>query len=918
MFFGLTLAAAAQGDITDYQTTSHELVFVTGEVSQHLSAYEAKVNMRLVGPVFNDVGRYERHTTTNAPFWTWRDLAESERTMRRSPPFITGWEGLTDETYDWIYYPVLIGWGEYEFAVSIAGEEKRFYLSTLDGNWLDPSFADDNKIIFYVDFRQEEEYDPIEIDIQVYNYETASWIPVNADDRVTFWELHGISRERDRILALSETEDVHFTMAADGITTSIEIPFYNDSHHFDVNVVVLNNVRIPKNKKIIITDYAYEGPTATQYATTRWRFVKTSIIEVEGGELITYSKDALINNGVLPRMAVEFFPLSIAVEDSRDSWRGTRISWHPERTGGLINLRDTWIRYAHTGVAIRGDSARGYINRCWIDSCKIGISVRGAFLSASRDTIRDCEVGVQIMEKRPIDAPSVVIIDSCRIWRSVQDGVRLGVSTWNTVIRNSEIKYNGGHGVFAQNALANIRSCDISKNGWLWGTTLSDNYKGNAGIYQYGGGSILYVQNCDFQSNVGPGIHTTYGTMYARARATEYDTTSIATGLNCFTNNEKSVLADEGSSVYFGRMDDQSGAYTNDRNTLRYPRWREPQSQRWVNLHVRKATHVEMEHNLWRTSTDTWHIEPQSGFVTMRYPLLTADSVRCGDTLGGPIPGLEYEYLPGADVAYLVRLVTGDSLQQAWQHCMATISDQLASEDAAVYSWALLTMRLLGDLDSSQIVLESKAFGNGNASLANHALLDLRALYMIMGDSSSAWRVLDTLSARLPIEELADDSLTLELYRSDLLWYINQDTVAAATHITDLHAARPGDVSVRTRYVHITGDTTAYWYGAVDEMDKPSRHTAVESASAGLEILSCHPNPFNPTTQIHFHVAEPSQLELFVYSIEGRLVDARSLGARSSGLHYYQYHAGALPSGVYVAVLTNGREQVSFRLVLEK
>jgi hypothetical protein len=300
----------------------------------------------------------------------------------------------------------------------------------------------------------------------------------------------------------------------------------------------------------------------------------------------------------------------------------------------------------------------------------------------------------------------------------------------------------------------------------------------------------------------------------------------------------------------------------------------------------------------------------------MRYPILTADSVRCGE--GASTSGPQYEHLPGADVSYLVRLVTGDSLQQAWQHCMATISDQLASEDAAVYTWALLTMRLQGDIDSARIVLESKAFGSDNTSLANHALLDLRALYLLLGDSSSAWRVLDTLSARMPIEELLDDSLTVELYRSDLLWYMNQDTVAASTHITDLYAVRPGDVSVRTRYVHITGDTTAYWYGAVDEMDKASRHTAAEAAPAGLEILSCHPNPFNPATQIRFHVAESSQLELFVYSIEGRLVDARSLGVRASGIHYYQYHAGALPSGVYIAVLTNGQEQVSFRLVLEK
>jgi hypothetical protein len=377
---------SAQGDITEYQTGSHELVFVTGEWSRHLTGHQAAVSMRLVGPVFKDVGQYSRYTSTASKFWIPRDLAESQRTMRRTPPLMTGWEAVTDNQYDWNQNPVLIGWGEYEFTVEIAGEEKRFFLSTLDGNWLDPAYGDDNKIVFYVDFVQADAQDPIDIQIQVYNYGEQTWEVVEEEARVTFWRLQGVSRERNKLIALSSSQDVFFMIAGSVPGTLIEIPFYNDHHHFDVNVVVVGWVEIQENKSITITDYAYEDANGMQYATTRWRFGENSWIGIHEGTLTTYSHDALINNTVIPRMAVEFFPLSIKVSNPRASWVGIQT----QSADAVVNLRDTWIRHAAVGVSIT-EGASGEVQRCWIDSCGTGLHVRNASLTARRDTIRDCD-----------------------------------------------------------------------------------------------------------------------------------------------------------------------------------------------------------------------------------------------------------------------------------------------------------------------------------------------------------------------------------------------------------------------------------------------------------------------------------------------------------------------------------------------
>ncbi|MCH8496727.1 MAG: T9SS type A sorting domain-containing protein, partial [Balneolales bacterium] len=64
-----------------------------------------------------------------------------------------------------------------------------------------------------------------------------------------------------------------------------------------------------------------------------------------------------------------------------------------------------------------------------------------------------------------------------------------------------------------------------------------------------------------------------------------------------------------------------------------------------------------------------------------------------------------------------------------------------------------------------------------------------------------------------------------------------------------------------------------------------------------------YPNPFNPTTTIQFDLSTPSQVNLSIYDLTGRLVKTSYSGWMSTGRHSIQFNADGLSSGTYMYVL---------------
>ena len=94
------------------------------------------------------------------------------------------------------------------------------------------------------------------------------------------------------------------------------------------------------------------------------------------------------------------------------------------------------------------------------------------------------------------------------------------------------------------------------------------------------------------------------------------------------------------------------------------------------------------------------------------------------------------------------------------------------------------------------------------------------------------------------------------------------------------------------------------------------------------DLDNCYPNPFNPSTQISYSIAEPSKLSLVIYDVLGREIATLAKGNEQAGRYTVTWNSqsSGLPvsSGIYFARLRvlNGIGGVEFtktiRLLLVK
>ncbi len=91
-------------------------------------------------------------------------------------------------------------------------------------------------------------------------------------------------------------------------------------------------------------------------------------------------------------------------------------------------------------------------------------------------------------------------------------------------------------------------------------------------------------------------------------------------------------------------------------------------------------------------------------------------------------------------------------------------------------------------------------------------------------------------------------------------------------------------------------------------------------ALAALQ-LTCHPNPFNPTTTLSFELPAAALVRLEIHNLDGSLVELLVDGWRSAGRHSAAWdgrdrQGRAMPSGVYLGRVTAGGKGESQRLTL--
>lgn len=83
-------------------------------------------------------------------------------------------------------------------------------------------------------------------------------------------------------------------------------------------------------------------------------------------------------------------------------------------------------------------------------------------------------------------------------------------------------------------------------------------------------------------------------------------------------------------------------------------------------------------------------------------------------------------------------------------------------------------------------------------------------------------------------------------------------------------------------------------------------------------LESNYPNPFNPTTTIHFQLPQDGFVTLSVYNMVGQKVATLLNGQVSAGYHSVTWEAGEYPTGIYLYRIEAGEFKQTKRMVLLK
>ncbi|RNC83789.1 MAG: T9SS C-terminal target domain-containing protein [Balneola sp.] len=84
------------------------------------------------------------------------------------------------------------------------------------------------------------------------------------------------------------------------------------------------------------------------------------------------------------------------------------------------------------------------------------------------------------------------------------------------------------------------------------------------------------------------------------------------------------------------------------------------------------------------------------------------------------------------------------------------------------------------------------------------------------------------------------------------------------------------------------------------------------------KIIGSYPNPFNPVTNIRYHIEKPSEVELIVYNMRGQIIETLYQGSQNRGNYVVSWDASGFASGVYFVRLNTGSTMSTIRVLLVK
>ena len=83
-------------------------------------------------------------------------------------------------------------------------------------------------------------------------------------------------------------------------------------------------------------------------------------------------------------------------------------------------------------------------------------------------------------------------------------------------------------------------------------------------------------------------------------------------------------------------------------------------------------------------------------------------------------------------------------------------------------------------------------------------------------------------------------------------------------------------------------------------------------------LVSCYPNPFNPSTTLRYDLAHQSRVSVVIYNIQGRVVENLFSGIRDRGRYELEWDASLQPSGLYFVRFRTNDTEMTRKVLLMK
>jgi len=136
--------------------------------------------------------------------------------------------------------------------------------------------------------------------------------------------------------------------------------------------------------------------------------------------------------------------------------------------------------------------------------------------------------------------------------------------------------------------------------------------------------------------------------------------------------------------------------------------------------------------------------------------------------------------------------------------------------------------------------------------------------------------------------------------------YVGQYGTADAGALQVQVPAGTGDANIDS------SETLAYTLILADVKQNPVRQIK------NFALSQNYPNPFNPSTVINYQIPEDGKVTLKVYDILGTQVAELVNEDQSMGMHYAQFNAMKVSSGIYYYTLTSGSHKETKKMMVLK